>query len=132
MFKTAALSVLGLVIGMASSVANAQFYHDPVGYSYAPRPVYSAPIMVGYSLHYQAVPVVVSRPVYVTPVVHTVYTTPVYVALVPVSRVVSPPAVVCESLKVRPNSTTYRAQGDGYSVHERSTPHRTVTRIRSR
>ena len=134
MFKTAALSVLGLVIGMASSVANAQFYHSPVGYSYPARPVYSAPILVGYSSHYHAVPVVVSRPVYVTPVVHTVYTAPVYAAPVPVSvsRAVYSPVVVRESLKVRPHSTTYRAQGYGYSVHERSTPHRTVTRIRSR
>ena len=152
MYKTAVLSLLGLVLGMASSAANAQFFHHSVGYSDAVRPAYSAPVLVRHSTHYHAVPVVAVRPVYVSPIVQTVYaapvyTTPVYAAPVytapvystsvyatpvPVSRVVSPPAVVYESLKVRPNSTTYRAQGYGFSVHERTTRHGTVTRVRGR
>ena len=132
MFRTAVLSVLGLIAGMAGNVAQAQYFYSPVGYSYPARPVYSAPILVGYSSHYHAVPVVVARPMYVTPVVQTVYATPVYAAPVPVFRAVSSPAVVCESLTVRPHSTTYRAQGYGYSVYERSSPHRTVTRVRVR
>ena len=137
MYKTAVLSLLGLVLGMASSAANAQFYRYPIGYSDAVRPAYSAPVLVRHSTHYHAVPVVAVRPVYVSPIVQTVYAapvyrTPVYATPAPVSRVVSPPAVVYESLKVRPNSTTYRAQGYGFSVHERTTRHGTVTRVRGR
>lgn len=174
MFRTAVLCVLGLVAGMAGRVANAQFFYSPVGYShsgyYSAGPVYSAPIVVGLSPRYYVAPVIVSRPVYVSPVVQTVYSAPiysypvqtvsystvstpleptpvyteptvsyyqpapVYVAPAPVvvSRAVYSPAVYRESLTVRPFSTTYRAQGFGYSVYERSTPHRTVTRIRGR
>ena len=178
MFKAAVWSVLGVVAGMVGSVANAQYYYSPVGYSYGVRPVYSAPIPVGVSSFYAApvivarpvyiAPVVVSRPVYVSPVVQTVYSAPVYSspietasystistsleptpvyteptvsyyqpapvyvtpAPVVVSRAIYSPAVVRESLTVRPFSTTYRAQGFGYSVYARSTPHRSVTRIR--
>jgi hypothetical protein len=144
MFRTAVWSVLGLIAGLAGNVAQAQYYYPPVVYPYAASPVYSAPIQAGYNTYYDAAPVV-TRPVYVTPVVRTVYSSPiqtvsysysapVYVAPAPVyvSRAVYSPVVVRESLKVHPHSTTYRADGYGYSVYERSTPHRTVTRVRVR
>ena len=154
MFKTAVLSVLGLVAGMVGSVANAQYVYSPYGYSDGVRSVYFAPVVV-------ARPVYVT-PVYVTPVVQTVYSSPistvsyssyssleptpvyteptvsyyqpafVYVAPAPVvvSRAVYSPAVVRESLTVRPFSTIYRAHGYGSAVYSRSTPHRTVVRTR--
>jgi len=77
MIRAALLSVLGLVVGMASSVANAQFFYSPVEYYAAPvvRPIYSAPIPVGLS-YYAPAPVYVSRPVY-APIVQTVYSAPV-------------------------------------------------------
>ncbi len=157
MFKTAVLSVLGVVAGMAGSVANAQYIYSPYGYSYTVRPVYVAPVVV-------ARPVYVT-PVYVSPVVQTVYSTPVvysspistvsyssleptpvyteptvsyyqpasvYVAPAPVvvSSAVYSPVVVRESVTVRPFSTTYRFHGYGSSIYSRSTPHRTVVRTR--
>ena len=157
MFKTAVLSVLGLVAGMVGSVANAQYVYSPYGYSDGVRSVYFAPVVV-------ARPVYVT-PVYVTPVVQTVYSSPVvysspistvsyssleptpvyseptvsyyqpapvYVAPAPVfvSSAVYSPVVVRESLTVRPFSTTYRAHGYGSAVYSRSTPHRTVVRTR--
>lgn len=80
MFKAALWSVLGLTIGMVSSVANAQFIYSPGGYYGAPivRSYYSAPVPVGIS-YYAPVPVVISRPVY-APVVQSYYSapTPVY------------------------------------------------------
>ena len=165
MIRTAVLSLLGLVVGLSSNVANAQFIYSSVGYV---RPVYVAPV-------------VVSRPVYVSPVVQTVYSAPVYTAPVyttpvyaspistvsysvptpvyseptvsyvsssyyqpapvyvspapvVVSRAVYSPAVVRESLTVRPFSSTYRAVGhnwgSGYSVYGRSGPFHTVVRAR--
>ncbi len=84
MFKAALWSVLGLVVGMTSSVANAQYLYSPYGLYGAPvvRPVYMAPVPVGVS-YYSPVPVVVARPVY-TPIVQSVYTAPVaYVAPAP-------------------------------------------------
>ncbi len=77
MFKATMWSVIGLVVGMTSSIANAQYFYSPGGYYAAPvvRPVYVAPVPVGVS-YYSPVPVVVARPVY-TPVVHSVYTAPV-------------------------------------------------------
>jgi PXPV repeat (3 copies) len=144
MFRTAVWSVLGLIAGLAGNVAQAQFYYPSVGYSYPASPVYLAPIQAGYNSYYYAAPVI-TRPVSVTPVVRTVYSSPiqsvsyshpapVYVAPAPVyvSHTVYSPVVVRESLRVHPYSTTYRAQGCGYSVYEKSTPHRTVTRVRAR
>jgi hypothetical protein len=172
MFKAAVLSVLGWVAGMSGTVANAQFFYSPVGYSYSGyypvRPVYSSPIVVGLAPRYYAAPVVLARPVFVSPVVQTVYSAPVYpeptyaspistvsyqseptpvysepatsyyapapvyvtAAPVVVSRAIYAPAYGYESLRVGLHSSTYRARGYGYSVYERSTPHRTVTRVR--
>ncbi len=84
MLKAMMWSMLGLLI--TASAAQADHFYSPVDYYVAPvavRPVYSAPIPVGIS--YAAAPVVVSRPVYVSPVVHTVYAEPVYAA--PISTV---------------------------------------------
>lgn len=159
MFKAAVLSVLGLVAGLSSTVAQAQYYYSPVGYSYSGySPVYSAPVVVGLAPRYYA-PVVVARPVYVSPVVHTVYSTPVYsspistvsyaqeptpvytepattyyapapVYVTPAPVVVSSAVYVPSSVRVGLFSTTYRPYGYGYSVHQRSTPYRSVTRVR--
>ena len=162
MIRAALLTVLGVVAGMASTVANAQFYVSPVGF-YAPapvvvarpvyvspvyaspiysvpvaQPVYASPIStVSYSTfsngleptpiyteptttYYQPAPVYVSRPVYVAPA-------PVYVA-----RSYYSPAIVHESLRVGPYSSTYRAHthgwGSGYAVRAYVGPHRTVIR----
>lgn len=153
MFKTAVLSVLGLVAGLSGTAAQAQYVYSPVGYSYSGyypvRPVYSAPVVVGLAPRYYA-PVVVARPVYVSPVVQTVYSAPVYSS--PISTVsyspaptyyapapvyVTPAPVVVSSAVYAPSlvrvglfGTTYRNYGYGYSVHERSTPYRSVTRVR--
>lgn len=144
MIRAALFSVLGLVVGLTSSDAHAQFFYSPVGYYAAPvvRPIYAAPIPVGLS-YYAPAPVYVSRPVY-APIVHSVYSAPVsyaapaisyasyeptpisidpvyaapapvYVSSAPV--VVSRPVyspIVHESLTVRPFSATYRAHGYGY------------------
>jgi|GEM_PF-2790568 len=77
MFRATLWSVLGLVVGMASSVANAQYFYSPVGYYASPvmRPVYAAPIPVGVS-YYAPAPVYVSRPVY-TPIVQSAYAEPI-------------------------------------------------------
>ncbi len=76
MNRAALWSVLGVVVGMASSVANAQYFYSPVSYYSAPvvQSVYSAPIPVGVS-YYASAPVVVARPVY-APVVSAVYAAP--------------------------------------------------------
>jgi hypothetical protein len=84
MFKAVLWSVLGLVVGMTSSAAHAQYFYSPYGVYAAPvvRPVFVAPVPVGVS-YYSPVPVVVARPVY-TSVVQSVYTAPVtYVAPAP-------------------------------------------------
>ena len=172
MFRAALWSVLGMVVGMASSQANAQYFYSPVGYYGSPvvRPIYSAPIPVGLS-YYAPAPVIVSRPVY-TPIIQTVYSAPVsyisaaptisysnyeptpialdtvyeapapvYIAPAPVYVTAAPvvvshsiysPAIVRESLRVGPFSSTYRSHtyGLGYGVHSRATPHRSITRIR--
>lgn len=181
MFKAAVLSVLGLVAGMSGTVAQAQFFYSPVGYSYSGyypmRAVYSAPIVVGLAPRYYAAPVIVSRPVYVSPIVQTVYSAPVYSSPVYTSPVYSEPTYASpistasyqseptpvysqpisyyapapvyvapapvvvssaiyapsygyQSLRLGPYSSTYRDQGYGYSVYQRSTPFRTVTRVR--
>lgn len=169
MLKAAMLTVLGCLAGMATSVANAQYYYSPVAYSVSPivRPVYTAPVPVGLS-YYAPAPVVVARPVYAPVVTSVVYSapvttyvapaptityasyepapiaidpvvvapTPVYVAPAPVvvTTPVYSPAVVRESFTVRPFSSVYRSStygwGSGVHVYERSTPFRTVTRIR--
>lgn len=156
MFKAALWSVLGLVVGMTSSVANAQYFYSPYGYYAAPmvRPVYAAPIPVGVS-YYAPVPVIVARPVY-TPVLQTVYTAPVayaaptisyasyepapvYVDPAPVYVTVAPVVVArpiytpvaYETLRVRPFSSTYRySSWGGPSVYARSGPFHTVIRTR--
>ncbi len=169
MFKAAVLSVLGLVAGMSGTVAQAQYFYSPVGYSYSGyypvRPVYSAPVVVGVVPRYYAAPVIVSRPVYVSPVVRTVYSAPVYTSSIstvsysqeptpvysepatsyyaPAPVYVSPAPVVVSSTVYAPSYgyTSYRTglfpstlhshtYGPGYSVHERSTPYRNVTRVR--
>lgn len=149
MLKAMMWSMLGLLITASAAQAD-HFFYSPVDYYVAPvavRPVYSAPIPVGIS--YAAAPVVVSRPVYVSPVVHTVYSEPVYSA--PISTVsyttttyaapvvaapvyirpvtVAPVVVPSygyarESLVVRPHSATYRYNGYGWG-------NRTVIRARS-
>lgn len=159
MLKTMMWSMLGLLI--TASAAQADFFYSPIGYYPAPvavQPVYSAPIPVGISYAAIAAPVVVARPVYVSPVVQTVYSAPVYSApistvsyttystpvvaapvyvrpAVTVAPVVVPAyGVARESLIVRPYSSTYRSSahgwGSGYSVYERNTPYRTVIRAR--
>lgn len=75
MIRAALLSVLGLVAGMAGTVANAQFYVSPVGiYAPAPvvvvRPVYVSPV---YASPVYSVPVV--QPVYVSPISTVSYST---------------------------------------------------------
>ena len=162
MFKAAVLSVLGLVAGMSGTVAQAQYFYSPVGYSYSGyypvRPVYSAPVVVGVVPRYYAAPVVVARPVYVSPVVRTVYSAPVYTSSIstvsysseptpvysePATSYYAPAPVVVSSAVYAPSYgyTSYRTglfpstlhshtYGPGYSVHERSTPYRSVTRVR--
>lgn len=73
MIRAALLTVLGLVAGMASPVANAQFYVSPVGF-YTPAqvvrpvsvfPVYASPIYL----------VPVAQPVYASPISTVSYST---------------------------------------------------------
>lgn len=157
MLKAMIWSVLGLLV--TASAAQADYFYSPIGYypgAVAVQPVYSAPIPVGLT-YAVAAPVVVARPVYVSPVVHTVYSAPIstvsYASYAPVVAapvyvrpvVTVAPVVVSscptclhgvarESLVVRPYSSTYRASGHGYgtgySVYGHSTPHRTVIRAR--
>lgn len=158
MLKAMMWSMLGLL--MTASAARADFFYSPVGYYPAPvavQPVYSAPIPVGVT-YATVAPVVVARPVYVSPVVQTVYSapittystpvysspittvsyaspvyaSPVYVRPVTLAPVVT--SVARQSLVVRPHTSTYRSSvhgwGSGYSLYEHSTPHRTVIRAR--
>lgn len=157
MLRAMMWSMLGLLI--TASAAQADYFYSPVGYYPAPvavQPIYSAPIPVGIN-YAVAAPVVVARPVYVSPIVQTVYSAPVYSAPIysaPISTVsyttYSTPVVAApvyvrpvvvptygfarESLVVRPYSSTFRSSahgwGTGYSVYGHSTPHRTVIRAR--
>lgn len=157
MFKALMWSVLGLVAGMASSVANAQYFYSPYGVYAAPvvRPVYVAPVPVGVS-YYSPVPVVVARPVYTAPVAYVapaptityasyepapvaVAPAPTYVAPAPV-LVTAAPVVVArpvytpaayESYRVGLFSSTYRYSAwGGPRVYARSGPFHSVVRVR--
>ena len=87
MIRAALLSVLGLVVGMASPAAQAQYIYSPVGYYSSPvvHSVYSAPIPVGVS-YYAPAPMLVARPIY-TPVVRTYYTPRVVSYVAPIQTV---------------------------------------------